>query len=262
MAQVQEEHGEAATLLKAIEKGIAVMYMVAGPSTLQVAANQYQGGLSQGEQAAKWITKNLGGKAEVVIFNANEIAEALIPRGEGRIAGVKKAGPGVQIVANQPIKLLTPQEGTELGQTLLQAHPGANVWIGDDDTVLGVISALEAAGKTPADKIYVSGFNGEPNALAKVKAGSLLREDIAFPNAVEAYAVGQFCCDWIEGKSIPSVINLKTQVVNAETVDAVMAAEADPASTFRGDIAKYLTYYGNTSFKEPNYTPAGVNSEK
>ncbi len=262
MAQVQDEHGESATLLEAIKDGIAIVYMVAGPSTQQIIADQYKGGLLQGEQAAKWIKKNLGGQAQVVVFNDGQIAESLIPRGEGRVAGVEKAGSGAQIVANQPIKLLTPQEGNELASTLLQAHPDANVWLADDDTALGVVSALEAAGKTPDDKIYVSGFNGEPAALNMVKAGGLLREDIAFPNAVEAYAVGQFCCDWIEGKSIPSVLNLKMQIVNAETVDSVLAAEADPASIFKGSVAKFLTYYGNTSFGEPNYTPAGIDSEK
>ncbi|MCW2980293.1 MAG: hypothetical protein JWO14_2020 [Solirubrobacterales bacterium] len=262
MAQVQDEHGESATLLEAIKAGIDIVYMVAGPSTQQIIADQYKGGLLQGEQAAKWIKKNLGGQAQVVVFNDDQIAESLIPRGEGRVAGVEKAGSGVQIVANQPIKLLTPQEGNELASTLLQAHPDANVWLADDDTALGVISALEAAGKSPEDKIYVSGFNGEPSALNMVKAGGLLREDIAFPNAVEAYAVGQFCCDWIEGKSIPAVLDLKMQIVNAETVDGVLAAEADPASIFEGSVAKYLTYYGNTSFGEPNYTPAGIDSEK
>jgi ribose transport system substrate-binding protein len=261
IAQVQDEHGEEATLLEAIKSGLCVVYSVAGPSTLQIIADQYKGGLSQGEQAAKWITDNLGGNAQVVVFNDDQIAEALIPRGEGRVDGVKKAGSGVEIVANQPIKQLTAQEGNELASTILQAHPDANVWMADDDTALGVVSALEAAGKSADDKIYVSGFNGEPKALDAVKAGGLLREDIAFPNGIYEYAVGQFCCDWVEGKSIPSVMDLKTQVVNSETVDEVLAAEADPASVFEGEIDKYLGYYGNTSFAEPNYTPSGIVSE-
>ncbi|MEZ5077243.1 MAG: sugar ABC transporter substrate-binding protein [Solirubrobacterales bacterium] len=262
IAQVQDEHGESATLLEAIKAGICVVYSVAGPSTLQIITDQYKGGLTQGEQAAKWIEENLGGQAQVVVFNDDQIAEALIPRAEGRVAGVEKAGSGVKIVANQPIKQLTAQEGNELASTLLQAHPDANVWMADDDTALGVVSALEAAGKTPDDKIYVSGFNGEPKALDAVKAGGLLREDIAFPNAVYEYAVGQFCCDWIEGKSIPSVVDLKTQVVTPENVDAVLANEANPASVFEGsEIDQLLGFYGNTSFAEPSYTPSGITSE-
>jgi ribose transport system substrate-binding protein len=261
VAQVQDEHGESATLQSLINAGICVVFSVAGPSTLQVIADQHKAGLVQGQQAAKWIKANLGGApAQVVIFNDNEIAQALIPRGQGRVDGVKTAGGNVQIVANQPIKLLTAQEGFQFAQTILQAHPGANVWLGDDDTSLGVVSALESAGKTPADKIYVSGFNGQRNALEAVKKGGLFREDIGFPNAVYEYAVGQFCCDWIDAKSIPSVMDLDILVGNAATIDQLLADDSNPKAAFASGLSKYVTLLGNTSYSKPNYTPTGITS--
>ena len=153
---------------------------------------------------SKWIKANLGGNANVVVFNAAKIAQTLIPRTTGRIDALKKGGPGIKIVANQGISLLTPEEGSKAASTLMQAHPEINVWLGDDDTIVGVESALMAMGKKPTDKIYLSGFNGQANALARLQAGGLFREDIAFPNGVYEWATGQFLCDYIEGKSDPA----------------------------------------------------------
>jgi ABC-type sugar transport system substrate-binding protein len=260
VAQVQDEKGEAATLQKMIDKGICVVVSVAGPSTLQVIADQYKAGRTQGDQAAKWIKANLGGKAKVVVFNDDKIAEVLIPRGKGRVDGAKSAGPGVEIVANQSIKQLTAEEGNQMARTILQAHPDANVWMADDDTAIGVVSALKAAGKKPDDKIYVSGFNGQRNALEAVKEGGLFRESIGFPNAVYTYAVGQFCCDWIEGKSIPSVMDLNILVGTPDTIDELLAADSDPKSAYKAGVAKYVTLLGNTSYWKPSYTPTGITS--
>jgi ABC-type sugar transport system substrate-binding protein len=169
--QVQDEQGQAPTVQKLIDQGIYVIYSVAGPCDTQVIADQYQCGYVQGINAAKWVTQHMGGQAQVCVFNASQISPFFIPRAQGRIDGVKKAGKGVQIVANEPIKLLTPEEGQQLAASVLQAHPGVNVWLGDDDTVIGVVAALQQAGKKGTDKIFVSGFNGQANALAAVKAG-------------------------------------------------------------------------------------------
>jgi ABC-type sugar transport system substrate-binding protein len=256
--QVQDEHGQAATLQNCINKGICVIYEVAGPCNCQIIAVQFQTGYVQGTEAAKWIKTNLGGNAKVVVFNANQIAQSLIPRAQGRIAGVKTAGPGVQIVANQGIRQLTAEEGQRLASTILQAHPDANVWLGDDDTSIGVVAALEAAGKKPSDKIYVSGFNGQANALAAVKAGGLFRETISFPNAVYEYASGQVMCDWIVGKSIPQIMNLGIFPVTPANVDTFLADESDPATAFQTGIGKYVQYLGNTSFYTRKYIPGAV----
>ena len=117
-----------------------------------------------------------------------------------------------------------------------------------------------AGAKTPADKIYVSGFNGQRNALEAVKKGGLFREDIGFPNAVYEYAVGQFCCDWIEGKSIPSVMDLDILVGNASTIDQLLADDSNPKAAFASGLSKYVTLLGNTSYSRPNYTPTGITS--
>jgi ribose transport system substrate-binding protein len=256
--QVQDEAGQQATIMKAINAGIGVIFSVAGPTYTQIIADQYQAGLIQGQQAAKWITANLGGKAQVVVFNDDQIAQALIPRGKGRVDGVTSAGSGVEVVANQSIQKLTAEEGQALANTILQKYPDANVWIGDDDTSIGVAAALKAAGKTPDDLIYVSGFNGQLNALQAVKDKTLFREDIAFPNSVYEYAAGMICCDWIESKSVPAIMNLAMLPVTPETADAFIATNSDPTKAYAEDLGKYVEYLGNTSWSSPTFIPTGI----
>ena len=86
-----------------VKNGVCVAYEVTGPSTIQIVADQFQIGYRQGVAAVAWIKKNLGGNAQAVVFDASQIAPSLTPRTTGRIAGLKKGGPGVKIVANQGI---------------------------------------------------------------------------------------------------------------------------------------------------------------
>jgi ribose transport system substrate-binding protein len=256
--QVQDEQGQSSTVQKLIDKGICVIYSVAGPSIVQVVADQYQCGYIQGTFAAKWVDANLGGNAQVVVFNDNEISPAFIPRVEGRIAGIQTASGTVKIVANEPIVLLTPEEGQTIAGNVLQANPQVNVWIGDDDTMIGVIAALEQAGKTASDMILVSGFNAQDNALAAVKAGGLFRQDSGFANGVYEYACGQDACDWIEGKSIPEIMDLAVIAVDQSDVEPFIVANNHPATAYKTALSKYVTYYGNTSFHAPRYIRTAV----
>jgi len=63
-------------------------------------------------------------------------------------------------------------QGYNKMQTMLRAHPKATgVIAGNDEMALGAIAALKQAGRLSAVK--VGGFDGSPDAVAAVKAGSL-----------------------------------------------------------------------------------------
>ena len=258
--QAQDEHAETAVLTQAIKQGVCVIYEVAAPCTQQIAADQYKSGYTQGAAALKWIKANLGGKADVVVFNSAKIAQTLIPRTTGRIDALKTGGSGIKIVANQGISLLTPEEGSQAASTLMQAHPEINVWVGDDDTIVGVESALMAMGKKPTDKIYLSGFNGQANALARLKAGGLFRADIAFPNGVYEWATGQYLCDYVEGKSIPQVQVLNAIPVTEANIDKFLADDQNPKAAYERGVKGYLTLLGNIDYRNrlQNYVRTSI----
>jgi erythritol transport system substrate-binding protein len=63
-------------------------------------------------------------------------------------------------------------QGHDKMQSMLQAHPDIiGVISGNDEMALGAIAALKTAGKLASVK--VGGFDGSPDAVAAIKAGSL-----------------------------------------------------------------------------------------
>jgi ABC-type sugar transport system substrate-binding protein len=248
VAQPLDVSGEKGTMVQAIKKGICVCYEVTGPSTIQIVTDQYVAGYAQGRGAAKWVQAHLHGKGQAVVFDPSLISPSLKPRTLGRIAGLKTIK-GMKIVAVQPIKLLTAEEGASFSATLLQAHPGIDVWIGDDDTSIGVMSTLEAAGKTAKDPIYISGINGQANALEAVKKGTLFRADLAFPNGLYEYASGQLCADYVEGKSVPQLMYVVLVQVTPFNIDSFLKNDSNPGPAYHaGKAAKYIKYLGNISY--------------
>lgn len=245
--QPLDANAQAPLMKQAIDQGAAVLSLVTPPSTSQAIADQYKVGNTQGLAAAKYITENLGGNAKVVYFNTDTI-EVLKARNQGAIDGVMTAGPGVEIVANIQPPAITQEGGFEAMNTILQQHPDVNVILGGDTYVLGALSALEAAGAVK-DDMYLSGIDGDAQALAEVQKGGVYRASFAFAYPLMGYAWGQFAADWLEGKSIPQVMQLNAIELNStesiEKFNADMAAVTDTWTNTKND---YLTMLGSINY--------------
>lgn len=239
---------QAIVMKRALQQGIAVMTLVTPPSVVQAVADQYSVGHAQGLAAAKWITKNLGGKAKVVMFNHQSI-QVLIPRYQGVMQGVKSAGPGVQIVANIEPPGLTVQSAEQVMATLIQAHPDVNVILGGDTDSLGALAAYRSANKD-VSHMYFSGIDGNADALAEIVKGGPYKASFAFAYNLMGYAWGEFAADWGEGKSIPQVM-----VFTPIQLDSKVAIDTFNKAMSTGSISKsfqatstYMKLLGNISY--------------
>jgi len=239
---------QAIVMKRAIQQGIAVMALVTPPSIVQAVADQYSVGHAQGLAAAKWITKNLGGKAKVVMFNHQSI-QVLIPRYQGVMQGVKSAGPGVRIVANMEPPGLTVQSAEQVMATLIQAHPDINVVLGGDTDSLGALAAYRSANKDTSH-MYFSGIDGNADALAEIVKGGPYKASFAFAYNLMGYAWGEFAADWGEGKSIPQVM-----VFTPIQLDSKAAIDTFNKAMSPGSISKsfkqtstYMKLLGNISY--------------
>lgn len=246
-APVGAGDAQRAPKMEAMGTGAAVMSFLSGPASTVFAADQYDIGYLQGSDAAEFIKEEMGGKAKVVYFNADQLSDVLIPRHTGALDGLKTAGPGVEIVAdefNEP----GVESGATLFATILQAHPDVDVILGDDDSVVGALQAANAAGKIDQIK-YASGVNGSQAALDLVKSGtSPFKVSYGFQYGVLGYAVGQFGADWLDGKSVPQVILVKSfGLRSSDEIDKFNEDTVNPADA---DASAYLTYLGNTSYED------------
>jgi ribose transport system substrate-binding protein len=244
--QPLDANAQAPLMQKAIDQGIAVLSLVTPPSTNQVIANQYKVGNQQGLAAAKWITANLDGKAKVFYFNFDHI-EVLKERHRGVLEGVKTAGPGVEIVLDIDPGAITNDAGFKTMNTALQAHPDINVILGGDTVCLGALAALEATGKAN-DKVYISGIDGDKEALNKIKQGGAYKASFAFAYPLMGYAWGQYAADWLEGKEIPLVSQFNAIELNSpETIDKFTSDMQNATESWkRADT--YFTNLGSISY--------------
>lgn len=244
--QPLDANAQAPLMQQAIDAGVAVLSLVTPPSTTQAVADQYKVGYTQGKAAAKWITENLDGKAKVHYYNIDTI-EVLIARHQGVLDGVKEAGEGVEIVSDVNAGAITNEAGFNTMNTVLQAHPDVNVILGGDTLVLGALAALEAAGKAN-DKIYISGIDGDTEALKKIKEGGPYKASFAFAYNMMGYAWGNYAADWLEGKDIPMVMQFNAIELNsAETIDEFQAAMNNVRESWKS-ADKYFTNLGNINY--------------
>ena len=237
-------------LRKAIEQGVCVQGIITAPSTVQVAASQYQIGFDQGKAAADYVKANLGGEGKALYFNLDTVAPALKVRHDGVLAGLKSGGGGIEVVGDLTVADISTRSGFNTMMSALQAHRDIKVVLGGDTIVVGAYKALKEA-KALTDDMFLSGVDGDKDALALVKEGGAYKLSIAFAWELMGYGLGQFGADWIEGKKVPRVVVAKgVQLDSPQAVTAFQTASADPAAVFADPSRynEYLPLYGSVSY--------------
>jgi ABC-type sugar transport system substrate-binding protein len=230
--QPDDSVAQGQVIVKAIPSGVCCWFS-GHPATMQGMADQYDLGYQQGLGAVDYITKQLGGKATVVSFILDHI-EILIPRKEGTRDALKTGGPGITLI-EQELQKINTDEGFQFASTLLQAHPDVLVWLGPDDTVLGVDAYLKSKKQDPAtNKTLCSGLNGTDAGMAALKTGkSFIRQIYGFNNNLIGYVVGEQMADWFGGLQISAVAQVRViPVLSPDGVDAFKALTADPAASY------------------------------
>ena len=237
-------------LQRAIDQGICTQGIITAPSTLQVVASQYQIGYDQGKAAADYVVAELGGSAKVLYFNLDSASPQLRIRHQGVLDGLATGGPGVEVVGDLTVAEISTTSGYNTMMSALETHSDIEVVLGGDTIVVGAFRALRESGRL-TDDMFLSGVDGDSEALELVKAGGAYKLSIAFAWSLMGYGLGQFGADWIEGREVPQLVVARGVALDsAAAVDRFAAASVDPASVFadRAAYEEYLALYGNVSY--------------
>jgi ribose transport system substrate-binding protein len=125
--------------------------------------------VSSAKAVCEHIIKQAGGKGNMVIIHGQKGTTPEVDRTKGCMEAVK-ANPGVKIVAEQWSNLWSQDEGFQIMQNMLQAHPDVNIVFAQaDGLALGAAQAIKVA--NPSQKIAVGGFDGDTAALEALKNG-------------------------------------------------------------------------------------------
>ncbi len=168
-----------------------------GEVTSHIASDNVEGG----REAAKLLAEAIGGEGKVAILSHPEVASVT-----DRVKGFKEeiaAQPGIQIVAELSAEGRR-DKAVRVMEDLLQSHDDlAGVFGINDDSALGALAAVEAAGKL--GEISIVGYDATPEARAKIESGAIYGDVIQHPRRIGRLTINAIH-DHFEGRRPPPVI--------------------------------------------------------
>jgi ribose transport system substrate-binding protein len=210
--------------LEAMEAGIPVInvdreFDDPNAARVTVLGDNYGMGVSAGQ----FVCDNLEGDDAVVA----EIAGIdSLPLTQDRSRGFEDAlAECGQEVDNRVAAEFTVESGEEQAANLLQAAPEIDfLWNHDDDQGVGVLAAIENAGR---DEFMMIGGAGSKNAMEAIQSGdSVLKATVIYPSTQAADGIklarllvqGKSMSDLVEVE-VPRTVQLYAPVVTADNVD-------------------------------------------
>lgn len=166
-----------------------------------------------GKLAADALADKLGGKGSIVILQGTAGTSASRERGAGFAEGLK-AYPDIKVVAEQPADF-DRTKGLDVMTNLIQSHPGVTgVFAENDEMALGAVKALGGkAGKS----VSVVGFDGTPDGLKAVGAGTLYASVAQQPAELGRIAV-QNAVKAAKDEKVESTVKVPVKVVTRKNV--------------------------------------------
>jgi ribose transport system substrate-binding protein len=211
--------------IKAMEAGIPVINVDREFSSTFAARTTILGdNYGMGVSAGTYICDKLGGQSDAVVAEIAGIDS--LPLTQDRSRGFADAldDCGLEVSARVAADF-TVQGGEAVTSQLLASEPKIDaIWNHDDDQGIGVLAAIEAAGR---DEFFMVGGAGSKNAMDLIKSGdSVLEATIIYPSTQAAdgirlarlIAQGKALADIVEVE-VPNRIVLSAPVVTAENVD-------------------------------------------
>ncbi len=211
--------------IKAMQAGIVVINVDREFEDPDAARTTVLGdNYGMGVSAGAYICGEVGGNPDAKVAEIAGIDS--LPLTQDRSRGFKDALASCGLeVSNRVAADFTVQGGEAAAANLLQAAPKLDaIWNHDDDQGVGVMAAIEAAGR---DEFIMVGGAGSKNVMEAIQADdSVLKATVVYPSTQAADGVklarllvqGKSMSDLVEVE-VPRTIQLYAPVVTKENVD-------------------------------------------
>jgi ribose transport system substrate-binding protein len=211
--------------LKAMQAGIPVINVDRQfDSPFAARATVLGDNYGMGVSAGTYICSKLAGKPDAVVAEIAGIDSLPLTQDRSRGFADALSDCGLK-VSNRVAAEFTVESGEEAASNLLQAAPRIDaIWNHDDDQGVGVLAAINNAGR---DEFFMVGGAGSANAMRSIKAGdSVLQATVIYPSTQAADGVrlarllaqGKALSDLSEVE-IPRQIVLNAPVVTKDNVE-------------------------------------------
>ena len=171
-----------------------------GHVVAHIASDNVQGGF----EAGKLICTAVGKSGAIAIVDEPEVSSV-----QERVTGFKKAlaqlCPGVTIVADVDSGGTRDKANSDTGD-ILQAHRDLKGIFGiNDDSALGALAAVRAAGLT--GKVAIVGYDATPEARRAIAAGEMYGDAIQYPVKIGSTTI-DVIHDYFGGKKPPAFVKI------------------------------------------------------
>jgi ribose transport system substrate-binding protein len=171
-----------------------------GHVVAHVASDNVQGGF----EAGKLICQAVGKRGAIAIIDEPEVTSV-----QDRVKGFKEAiaqlCPGVTVVADVDSGGTRDKANSDTGD-ILQAHRDLKGIFGiNDDSALGALAAVRAAGLT--GKIAIVGYDATPEARRAIAAGEMYGDAIQYPARIGSTTI-DVIRDYFAGKKLPAFVKI------------------------------------------------------
>ncbi|HET6391440.1 MAG TPA: substrate-binding domain-containing protein [Blastococcus sp.] len=211
--------------LQAMEAGIAVINVDREfDSPFAARATILGDNYGMGVSAGTYVCEQLGDNPNAVVAEIAGIDSLPLTQDRSQGFADALADCGLE-VGNRVAADFTVEGGEEAAANLLQAAPQIDaLWNHDDDQGVGVLAAIENAGR---DEFIMVGGAGSANAMRAIQEGnSVLQATVIYPHTQAAdgirlarlVAQGKSFSD-LESQGVPRTIVLNAPVVTADNVD-------------------------------------------
>ncbi|MBB5775577.1 substrate-binding domain-containing protein [Nonomuraea jabiensis] len=205
----------AAPAVKAADRAaIPVIAADRGVNGAEVAQTVASDNVAGGRLAAQELAKLLGEKGSVAVLQGVPGTSASRDRGRGFAEGIA-AYPEIKVVARQPADF-DRTKGLDVMTNLIQSHPGlAGVFAENDEMALGAVKAL---GGRAGGQVKVVGFDGTPDAIKAVRAGTLSATVAQQPRLLGQQAVDA-AVKAAKGEDLPKAVAVPVKPATKENAD-------------------------------------------
>lgn len=171
-----------------------------GHVVAHVASDNVQGGF----EAGKLICAAVGSRGSIAIIDEPEVTSV-----QDRVKGFKEAlsqlCPAVTIVADVDSGGTRDKASSDAGD-ILQAHRDLSGIFGiNDDSALGALAAVKAAGL--AGKIAIVGYDATPEARTAIAGGEMYGDAIQYPAKIGSTTI-DVIHGYFAGKTPPPVVKI------------------------------------------------------
>jgi ribose transport system substrate-binding protein len=168
-----------------------------GKVVSHIASDNVQGG----REAAKLMAAAIHDQGTVAILSHPQVASV-----SDRVKGFKEhlsTYPTIKVMAELSAEGKR-DKAVRVMEDLLQSHPDlSGVFAINDDTALGALAAIEAAGK--AGKVQIVGYDATPEARAKIATRAIYGDVIQHPRKIGELTIHAIH-DYFSGRAPPAMI--------------------------------------------------------